>query len=69
MTARIVVTKATPLPSIAAGRATERDQKDWEPRLRVIRACMHCKTVYFDAGRAGLGEHWCPAAFRVSTSG
>jgi hypothetical protein len=58
MTARIVVTKATPLPSIAAGRATERDQKDWEPRLRVIRACMHCKTVYLDAGRAGLCEHW-----------
>jgi hypothetical protein len=46
------------LPSLAKGRATERDQKNWEPRLRIIRACMHCKTVYLDAGRAGLCEHW-----------
>jgi hypothetical protein len=58
MTARIVITKATPLPSIVAGRATEQDQKDWTPSLRVIRSCMHCKTVYLDAGRAGLCEHW-----------
>ena len=41
-----------------AGRATEQDQKDWTPSLRVIRSCMHCKTVYLDAGRAWLCEHW-----------
>jgi len=54
MTARIVITKATPLPSIVAGRATEQNQKSWSPELTAIRSCMHCKTVYLDAGRAGL---------------
>jgi hypothetical protein len=52
MSARIIVTKATPCPTLAAGRATEQQQKSWSPGLTVIRSCMHCKTIYLDAGRA-----------------
>lgn len=52
------VTKATPCPTLVAGRATKQQQEGWEPRMRVIRACMHCHTVYLDAGRAYVCEHW-----------
>jgi hypothetical protein len=58
MSAQANITKATPCPTLVAGRATKQDQKDWSPELTVIRTCMWCKTVYLDAGRAGLCEHW-----------
>ena len=58
MTDRIVIRTLTPCPSLVAGRATEQNQKSWSPELTAIRSCMHCKTVYLDAGRAWLCEHW-----------
>jgi hypothetical protein len=58
MSARIIVTKATPCPTLAAGRATEQQPKSWSPELTVIRSCMHCKTIYLGAGRAWVCEHW-----------
>jgi hypothetical protein len=54
---RIVIKTLAPCPSLVAGRATERDQQDWTPEQRVIRSCMHCHTVYLDAGRAYVCEH------------
>jgi hypothetical protein len=58
LTAQIVVTKATPLPSAQKGRVTKQQCKDWTPRELAMRTCQHCKTVYASGGFAWRCEHW-----------
>jgi hypothetical protein len=52
MSARIVIKTLTPLPSAAKGRVTEQQRKGWTRTEVEIRSCMHCRTVYANAGYA-----------------
>jgi hypothetical protein len=52
-----MVTKATPLPSAQRGRVTAEQSADWTPLQLAIRTCLHCKTVYVNAGYAWRCEH------------
>lgn len=58
MTVRITVHRAEPHPGSARGRATREQIKAMGPRLRVIRTCCHCGTVYRSGGYAWNCEHW-----------
>lgn len=63
MSARIAVaaeqrTNATPLPSAKKARVTKAQAADWPTGVRMMRTCMHCKTIYERAGWAWLCEHY-----------
>jgi hypothetical protein len=57
------VTKATPLPSAARGRATKKQVESFTAREVEIRACMYCRTIYVNAGYAWRCEHHHEDAF------
>ena len=47
-----------PLAAVKKLRARPAEAQGWTERLRAIRSCCHCKTVYRDAGAAYRCEHW-----------
>ncbi len=54
----VVVTHATPAPGKAKRRADAKATKGWPERIRLIRTCSHCGTVYVTAGDAYACEHY-----------
>lgn len=54
----VLVTHATPAPGKLKRRAAPAMHKAWSERLRLIRTCWHCKTVYLTAADAYVCEHW-----------
>jgi hypothetical protein len=57
----VMVTKATPLPSITKMRAEPWGLALMTEHKKVISRCMYCKTQYRNAGAAWVWEHYhCP---------
>jgi hypothetical protein len=50
----VLVTKATPLVSLANRRATPEEQAKWSERDFEVNCCQYCKTAY----KAGSGANW-----------
>lgn len=54
----VLVTKATPCPSLVKRRADLDVSAKWEETVRIIRSCQYCKTTYKLAGDAWVCEHY-----------
>lgn len=54
----VMVTKATPCPSLVKRRAELDVSARWSERDRIVRSCQYCRTVYKDAGAAWVCEHY-----------
>ena len=50
----LLITKATPAPSLEHRRATDAEVATWTPEQREVNSCCYCRTPY----RAGSGANW-----------
>lgn len=54
----VMVTKATPLPSLAKKRPEQWEIARMTAHQKLIATCQYCKTLYRDGGAANLCEHY-----------